>query len=309
MALTCSLAPPVFAELYAMLGEEYADELAPRLELLDQDETWLERMAGWYGLLWESRLSSSENDEQLYERMPDHHGQLATWVLSVLRGSSDDFSRTLRRRSVEVLRRAEDAGHGTATAAARPAVVAWSLGSVPGDYDIEMPVVFAEPPPDPNVRMAYAGLVQHLLDMGMRDEPWPEIATNSVLWRCAGIAEGLAPQPTPNLASSLSSLMSLIRDLLPEQTWRDLNGHWHEFRQSRNALTHLTGREGDPCFTDVGEVRTGRDDLRPTLVGATTFVGSSIRSVLLDPEDDLGRRAMAEIVQSEMSWLEDMAAA
>jgi uncharacterized protein YjiS (DUF1127 family) len=309
VALTCLLAPPVFAELYAMLAEDHAQELAPRLELLEEDETWLGRMAGWYGLLWQSRMSSYESDEVLYEGMPDYHGQLATWVLSVLRGDSDDFSRTLLRRSVEVLRQAEDAGHGRSGPEGRPAVVAWSLGSRVGDYDRDFPVVFAEPAPDPNVRMAYWGLVQHLIDMGTRPEPWPEIATNSVLWRCAGIAEGLAPLAKPNLESSLNSLMSVIRELMPEGTWRDVNAHWHEFRQSRNALTHLTARDGGPCFTDVGERRTGRDDLRQTLLGATTFVASSIRSVLLDPEDDLGRRAMAETVESELSWLEGMAAA
>lgn len=288
MAVTCSLAPPVYAQLYAMLAEDHAPALTARLVLLDEDETWLGRMAGWYDLLWQSRLSSYESDEVLYQGMPAHHGQLATWVLSVLRGNADEFSRSLLRRSVEVLRQAEDAGYGPAGAEGRPAVVAWTLGSRVGDYDRDFPVVFAEPAPDPNVRMAYSGLVQHLIDMGTRAEPWPEMATNSVLWRCAGIAEGLAPQA--NLESTLNTLMGMIRDLMPDATWRDVNAHWYDFRQSRNALTHLAARDGGPCFTDVGEVRTGREDLRQTLLGATTFVANSIRSVLLDPDDDLGRQ-------------------
>ncbi|MEV4814917.1 hypothetical protein [Micromonospora tulbaghiae] len=308
MGLTCALAAPVYVELYAMLAEpERAEELAPRLGLIDRDASWLAEMADAYRRLWQYRLTL-DNAEDVYEGLPSHHADLATWLISVLRGDAAEFSRVLRRRAREELRKASADGSLPDGPEGQPAIVAWTLGAVHGRYDRELPVVFAEDPPDLNVRMAYEGLVHHLIDLSERDEPWPEVVTTSVLWRCAGIAEGLAPQTNPNLASSLNQLMALISTYMPESMWRELAGSWEDFRKTRNALTHLTGRDGDPCFTDVGANNSGRDHLRIALVGATHFVANSIRTVLADPDSDLGRAGLASAIEDELSWLEGFVA-
>ncbi|MFF0366397.1 hypothetical protein [Micromonospora sp. NPDC005087] len=308
MELTCALAPPVYVELYAMLAEcDRAAELEPRLNLIDRDASWLAEMAQSYRRLWQYRLTL-DNAEEIYEGLPSHHADLATWLLSVLRGDAAEFSRVLRRRAREELRKAPEDGSLPDGPEGQPAVVAWTLGAVYGKYDRELPVVFAEDPPDLNVRLAYEGLVHHLIDLGERDEPWPEVVTTSVLWRCAGIAEGLAPQANPNLASSLNQLMALVRTYIPAPMWRELSGTWEDFRKTRNALTHLTGRDGDPCFTDVGAINNGREHLRMALVGSTHFVANSIRTVLADPDSDLGRAGLASAIEDELSWFEGFVA-
>ncbi len=301
MGLTFGLSPVVYAELYEMLSAR-GEDLTPRLELIGRESEWLATMSRWYRLLWQQRLEVSESAEQLHGDLGPEHGYLATWLLSSLRGECDGFSRELRSRSARTLRDAEDQGASAAGAFGRPAVVSWSLGCVPGLYDRELPVLFAEPVADRHVRLAYDGLVEHLVDMGTRPEPWPEVASSAVVWRCAGLAEGVA-RGGEDLLRSLYACMGMVKGLLPDQAWRRVRASWPDFRDHRNALTHL-GEASGAGFADVQQLYSRREDMADFLTAATAFVGSVIRSALQEG-GDLGRRAMSLTVEGQLSWLDD----
>lgn len=44
------------------------------------------------------------------------------------------------------------------------------------------------------------------------------------------------------------------------------------------------------------------------LVGSTHFVANSIRTVLADPDSDLGRAGLASAIEDELSWFEGFVA-
>ncbi len=304
MEVTFGLSPIVYAELYDMLND-HRDEMQPRLELLARDSEWVSTMSHWYRLLWQYRLDTSSTAKELHGQLGPEHGDLATWLLSSFHGECDSFSRELRKRSAVHLVAAEEQGAPAAGAYGQPAVISWSLGAVPGQYDRELPVVFAESVPDRHLRMAYQGLVEHLVDMGDRGEPWPEVASSAVLWRCASLAEGLAPGD--NLMSSLKACMEMVRGLLPDSAWRRVRTRLEEFKSHRNALTHL-GEVGGTGFADLHGRYERREELTDLLTAVTAFVGSSVRSAMQEGSDQ-GRQAMSNRLEDEMSWLEDYLAA
>ena len=97
--------------------------------------------------------------------------------------------------------------------------------------------------------------------------------------------------------------MQMVRGLLPEQAWRRVSANWQDFRDHRNALTHLGG-DGGTGFADVNGLYCRREDMSDVLTSATAFIGSSIRSALQEGADQ-GRRAMSQMLEDELSWLDD----
>lgn len=305
MALSCQLPPPVFEKLYESLRDApYPELLRTRLGLIGRDDSWLQEMSEGYRRIWEYRKAYLP--DELFAGMDGVHSELACWLTAVLPGSSSEFSRALNGAVRAVYEQAEMEGHALPATLPRVAVVAWVLGSVPGNYDRELPVVFAIDPPDSNVQPAYDGLAQHLVDIAEVSEPWAEVATSAVFWRCAGIAEGLAPQVQPNLESSLNHLMATVRDRVADTQWRAWAAYWIPFRKTRNALTHLTGQPNPPAFADVYHLATGREHVRDSLNGATLFVANSIRLTLTDPDSDQGRTRMAEAAEDEFRYLPEI---
>ena len=245
--MTCQLSPATLAALYEMLqGSQYADAMQGRADLLGEELGVLAELGRLYEEWWSYQCRYATGQPDLLQSTGPAHSQLATWFLSVLRGPSLDFSAELQRRTQEMLRAALSADQQETASEMRPTVIGWSLGNVPGNYDYSLPVLFAEEAPDANVRLAYMGLVEHLVRLGEEHPPWPEILATAVIWRCAGIAEGLMPKE--NLLATLQQLTAQIRPVLPSGQHRALDEHWGEFTQMRNALTHVAARVGDYGF-------------------------------------------------------------
>jgi len=303
--LTCQLSPATLAVLYEMLQDnQHADVMRMRANLLGEDLGVLAELRQLYEQWWSFLCQYTPKPPELLQSVGPVHGRLATWFLSVLRGPSLDFSDELRRRSQELLRAALPEDQRDGAAPVRPTVIGWSLGSVPGSYDYSLPVIFAEESTDANVRLAYSGLVEHLVKLGEESPPWSEIPATAVVWRCAGIAEGLLPKE--NLLATLQHLTAQVKVMLPGGLHRDLIGNWDEFTRMRNGLTHIAARVGEYSFSDLEGKVTKHDDLRLCLFGITHFVAENIRSALADPDQDSHRTSMLDAIRSELRYLTDM---
>lgn len=147
--------------------------------------------------------------------------------------------------------------------------------------------------------------MQHLVKLGEEPSPWPEVLATAVVWRCAGIAEGLLPT-MGNLLATLQYLTAQVRAMLPGRLNSDLVGYWDEFTRMRNGLTHVAERVGEYSFSDLEDKITEHDDLRLCLSATTHFVAEQIRSALADPDQDNNRARMLDAIRSELSYLADM---
>lgn len=304
-SLTCELSPAALLVLYRMLREHRDEEaMQSRAALLGEDVAILEELEKLYAQLWAFRRGYTPDPPQLLEPVGQAHGQLASWFLSVLRGPSADFSYELRRRCQELLQAALAGADDGAGTEAVPTVIGWSLGSVSGNYDRTLPVIFAETPSDVNVRLAYSGLAEHVLKLGKERTPWSELQATAIVWRCAGIAEGILPRE--NLESTLRHLTFQAKPVIPDGLYRELNDHWADFRSMRNALTHVAAIDGERSFSDLNGKIANHEDVRLCLLGITYFVADSIRENLSDPDHDSHRTAMLSSVRNDLAYLYEM---
>ncbi len=215
MDLSCSLSPLVYGELYHRLltDAEKRDSIEQRLDMLDRDFEWLAELKRLYQMYWRWQINNQAcGDPANLTGLTPRHAQLAAWFTAPLRvlGPSAEFTAQLVRSVVEAA--AYDFPNiGRSPQPFRVSLVAWTVGQVCGDLDRAVPVIPAEMPDDNDVALAYRGLLEHIAALpNSETEQWPEMVGSAILWRIAGITEGLRPQPKPYLQASLNALMARV---------------------------------------------------------------------------------------------------
>ena len=282
MDVSCELSPLVYAELYALLQDKtaWADTIEDRLDQCGLEMAWLQEASDMYRAFW---LSVSA-DEQM-RLLDKEHAHLASWLLAalILKDPSDEFSVELRERVRS--RYSADRGIqlGILPEGLAVVVVAWTLGKVIGDFDVELPVVPAVPPTDADIAAAYNGLIEHVGALP-RPTPWPEILGSATHWRGAGLAESLSPREPPNLAASIGQLVSDSRRHMPPYRFDAMSRHWSrgDFVPRRNVLTHVKS-DGGVAFLDAATQASDHQSVRPTVAGITQFVCQHVAAELADP--------------------------
>jgi hypothetical protein len=300
--LSCELSPLVFAELYRLMARpQYVELLVERLYLHDRDHDWLSEAAIVYDDFWQSELAVLPDGGAASVGLSREHALLATWLLAALRplGESTGFSGELRRLVAERLACDFPEMRSLPTCFV-PSVVCWTLGAVVGDFDVNYPVLPAYLPSDPDVSLAYYGLVEHLVHLGALGEVRPEVMCTAVLWRAAGLAEGLRPE-TKNPSAALSMLMREIQPMMPEIPWERLRKHWIDFPDRRNVLTHLkTAEGGQISFQDSADIAKLQGDLLDTIIGISHFVCHEVSTELSDDTGQVVRSGLWD----EQLWYE-----
>jgi hypothetical protein len=257
--------------------------LDDRLAEIDRDRDWLEATIDRYEGMWQYRQQLPSADERFEPLTPDHSA-LAAWITAGIRG----FGRCLE--VIQAVQRAirdrtADGPPGILAATTRATIVAWGLGRIVGDYDRTLPVVFCEPPSDISVRLAYDGLVSHVLALPEVDE-WPEMLGSSILWRACGLADGLRPQtPNPNVEASLNALIAEIRPVVEPTVVSQWASDWRDYKDMRNGFTHVVaGDRGRYCFADLADKMRSRSEVAVALTSITNFVGHTVALQLQDDE-------------------------
>jgi hypothetical protein len=191
----------------------------------------------------------------------------------------------------------------TPTDAFQPTVLAWTLGQVRGRLDASLPAIPAIAVPDPDVALAYTGLIVHLLDLQSIRQPWPEVASSATLWRSAGIIDGLKAQRGYRLWPAIEEAMQQATDIIPPLVASLLSAHWEEFQKFRNGLTHIWKRSDEYAFRNlaarVGEWR----DIELSIRGITYFVFSEVSLSVLEDADFGADRLLDEVFQELSNYM------
>jgi hypothetical protein len=303
--LTCQLAPLAYEALYETLisQAQWRIAAAARLDEFGGVEILRELQTG-YQTLWDLQVKQCAGHlEQLWP-VDTKHATLATWILAGLR--------RLRRPSEELSEHARSIvdkeilkyfGKVADVDVLRPIVLAWTLGQIRGRLDARAPVVPAVTPFDPDVAMAYSGLVTHLLDLQEVRQPWPEVAGSANLWRTAGIIDGLKTHKNSYLMDSICELMKQLRDVTTDTFRYELDKQWIDFIDARNVLTHVSGRKEGYKFREVVERSVRWDEFQLSVRGVTYFLFSDIsfrineEKQLIDPE-----RCLSEVLEEIDDW-------
>ena len=305
MELTCDLAPLSYVALYQALTSETswrkaADE---RLEEFGGIDLLRELQTG-YQALWDLQIKQSNGDVGQLWTVDTRHAMLATWVLAGLRRlrrPSEELS--ARTRSIvdeEVLK---CFGHVRYPDLIRPIVLAWTLGQVRGRLDARVPAVPAIAPFDPDVALAYSGLVAHLLDLQEVRQPWPEVAGSANLWRTAGIIDGIKTHPGANLMAAIKEAMKQLSDVTTEAFRHELEEQWADFKDARNALTHISGNRVGYRFREVIERSVRWDEFQLSVRGITYFLFSDISFRLTEEKHLIGpERLLNEVLDEASGW-------
>jgi hypothetical protein len=304
--LVVELSPLAYAELYKQLLSEptLRATTATRIEQAGGDTEALSQLEGGYRALWRSQVELADGDPAQLWALDDRHARLATWLLAGQR----DLRMPSQELAATVLRRVGEAfiamfGLTSLPESFRPTVIAWTLGQVRGDHDTSFPAISAVTPPDPDVTLAYAGLVMHLLSLPVGGNPWPEVAGSAVLWRAAGVVNGLYPQPRGDLHKSIAEAMDLVNDVIPQHMLRQLGSHWNEFRLIRNGLTHVAKARNGYSFCEVADRACSWDQVRLAITGITHFVFNSIALHLLESPDAVpAEQLLVEIAADLADW-------
>ncbi|MBB5868578.1 hypothetical protein F4553_001957 [Allocatelliglobosispora scoriae] len=300
MGLTCELSPLVFAVLYRMLSRDSArsDLLMERLGEIGRDLSWLKDAADRYEKTWQRDRVSATGPED-FVALDNAHALLASWVLASMRdsGPSYDFGVDLRTQVTERVFAEVPQTPSELLAMWKPVVVGWTLGTVMGNIDQNLPVAPAMLPQDPNVRTAYEGLVEHVLHLSTVTPPWPEIMGTSTFWRGTGLAEGMQPE-APNGSAAITQLVVAVRRGLPEHLGKQIGQHFTQFAERRNTLSHVADMPGRPRFIDVKEHAREWEQIRLTIMGITQFLCSQIAVDLTESAS----RAVREETWDELIW-------
>lgn len=292
MSEHCQLPAMAYACLYERLARpDCKDIIVPRLEALGENESLLEELQALY------RGRHRKRFEGWYEE-PDHlgeeHAQFAAWMVALGEGSSEEFAQdvlTATNHSLSELERPH-IHH-------RPAIWGWSLGHTdPNSYDQRLPVIFASEPDDPDVRLAYDGLIAHLTHRGDPEADWREMDFTAVIIRCAGLAEGAMPEGGP-LRDSINKLMTQSSRLIPQLVRTRLARQWDDFIIRRNAIAHVRNDTGRSFSTEVPGLLSTQE-INDYLTGITYFMAHMTRRGLTDSSRLLGRGGMLEQIRNEL---------
>ena len=311
MALSCELSPLAYAKLYVCLrADSYArDALAERVARVGFDEDVLAELESGYRALWQFHVEQAGGNQATLWGLDDRHARLATWLLAGLRRPgepSQELSAIIRRAVGEQFQ--ASFGNVPLPDVVQPIVIAWTLGQVYGGLDVALPAVPAIEPPDPDVAMAYAGLVSHLCGLGRVAQPWPEVTSSATIWRAAGIIDGLKPQPIPNLRQAISEAMTQAKDVIPAHVVRDLTLHWDEFRRVRNGLTHVVPSEEGYAFSDVADRASTWEGIRLCVNGITHMVFSEVSLSVLEAGAGFpAAQLVGEITDELDGWVSGLA--
>lgn len=306
MELTCELSPLAYQALYQTLARQtdLRSAALARIEQAGGTRDTLPYLSRGYQALWEFEVDQAAGDPAQLWAMDQNHARLATWVLASLRHRlkrpSEEFSAQVRNLIADETQ--ERFSSMTPMEMFQPTVLAWTLGQVRGRLDVSLPAIPAIAVPDPDVALAYTGLIVHLLDLQDVRQPWPEVASSASVWRSAGIIDGLNTQKSRLLRPAIEEAMRQATDVIPPAVASRLWDHWTDFQKIRNGLTHVWKISNEYTFRDL-VARVGEwGDILPSIRGITYFVFSEVSYSVFEDSDFGADRLLDDVLQQLSSY-------
>lgn len=295
--------PLVFAELYRALAAEsrYADALDDHLADIGLGADWLGEAADAYSRKWTHILSYATNNDLAANALSEEHSQFATWVLSCLSvfGDSAGLSTDLRSSVLESAFADVDELAAPVSSTLSPTIIGWTLGTVIGGAGSSVLAAPVIQPSDDNVRVAYSGLLEHVLALQNMPQPWPEMMQTAMYWRGFGLVEALRPEEASG-APALRVLRRESQQALGGDLNVKLSRHLDEFGNRRNALSHIADLEGRPRFVDVIDQERASSSLELTVRAMTQFVFQEVANEVRKKRPRVVRHNVWEYLEREI---------
>ncbi|MGO1736471.1 MAG: hypothetical protein ACTHZ9_09155 [Leucobacter sp.] len=301
--LSCTFPALVFSELYRLLSENprYTDALEDSLSSIHLSHDWLEEMADAYARKWEEErhyvTAANINDIALSEQ----HSQFATWLLAHLHangtcgGLSTDLGTSVMQRALEDVAGVEL----PLPPVLSPVIIGWTLGSVVSAAEDDLPVVPAIWPSHPNVRVAFNGLIEHVLAVQAMPPPLPEMVQTAMYWRGYGLAEALRPDLGAG-GRALNQLQLETLSSMEDAQRLQVSNHLTGFRERRNALSHIADDQGRKGFVEIVDEVRETPPLSLTMRAMTQFVFHDVAREIRDRRPSVVRNGVEEILQREI---------
>lgn len=179
---------------------------------------------------------------------------------------------------------------------------AWVVGRPIGSLDLSLPAALPTDVLEDDVRDAYNGLMTHVAQ-AVEGHDWPELHRTAVLWRLAGIAEGL--QESKSLHTSMDILVRSLSATMPVGLYNRISrGTWlSDFVEDRNGFTHVrpddTGRRAfQASLVRHASAAEIVDYLRVATYFAAGAINTSIRRV-----DSSKARSWMDRIDDDYSWV------
>lgn len=274
-------------------------EVTDRLEYLGLEPGWLERLSKRYVEFW--RFTVPKEEYSRTNPVAEETIKMLSWLLNQLPAADVGVELTAQVFAATQAELAKHVGLDVVPPAERLTVTAGVVGRPVPIIDQNFPVLLPGGLVEPNVELAYEGFVEHVASAGAGD--WPEMHRTSLLWRLAGIAEGLQGGGG-NLHGTLGDLNKLVGSAMPLSMRRVTGEEWKKkFVAHRNVFTHVSEYNG---YTFQGSLGEHQDnvDLGEYLKLATLYmavhVGAGIAQV---PEQEPQR--WSATADRDFEWFAD----
>lgn len=301
--LKCVFVPLVFAELYRALAREkrYAQALEDQLALVRLPLEWLDEAADAYDRKWNADLAYLTPDGVADYALTEQHSQFATWVLSGLyaSGTCSELATNLQTSVTACALGDVDELPAPLPPVLSPTIIGWTLGSIISSSGRDVPVAPAVRPSDENVRVAFDGLIEHVLTLQAMREPWPEMMQTAMYWRGYGLAEALRP----DLGSGGPALTQLRLETATSMASAQgglIGRHLDSFGKRRNALSHIADDQSRPRFVDVIDAERKSSGIELTMQAMTQFVFHEVTKQVRERRPAVVRTGAWETMEQEI---------
>lgn len=301
--MNCVFMPLVFAELYKLLAGEkqHSDALEDQLSSVHLPLEWLAEAGDAYNAKWTYDLEYLTPDSVAQFALTEQHSQFATWLLAGLHagGACGELSAKLEAM---VMTRALAEVDGIRTPlppVLSPKIIGWTLGSVIGRKGSDLPVAPALLPFDENVRVAFEGLIEHVLAIQGMSQPWPEMMQTAMYWRGYGLAEALRPKEGEG-ARALKQLRLETFSTMAFAERVEVGKHLDNFNGRRNALSHVTDDQSRPRFVDVIDEVRQSSGIDLTMRAMTQFVFHDVARTAREYPPAVVRQGAWEAMEREI---------
>lgn len=301
--LNCVFVPLVFAELYRALARDnrYAQALEDHLASVHLTLGWLDEAADAYDRKWNADLAYLTPADVADYALSEQHSQFATWVLSGLYASGACAELATNLATSVTTRALGDVDElkGPLPPVLSPTIIGWTLGSIIGIKGSDIPVAPAVRPSDENVRVAFDGLIEHVLTLQAMPEPWPEMMQTAMYWRGYGLAEALRPEADSG-GPALAQLRRETVTSMASARSHEIGRHLDTFGQRRNALSHIADDPRRPRFIDVIDDERKSSGIDLTMRAMTQFVFHEVTKVVRDRPPAVVRPRAWETMEYEI---------
>lgn len=296
--MTVDLSPLTASRLLRAVRKDSAtvNPLSRCLEENGLDIEWLKAVEERYSRRWESAVAGGYDAD--VAPVTEQLGYFVSYICLALRpASSELFSGQLLQDVLVEYRRTTGLSDASLPLQHRVGLYGWIVGRPVGDVDRWCPAALPTELLALDVRQAYDGLIEH---SSAQSRSWTELERTAVLWRFAGLMEGLQDVEGPREA--LKALAFSVRSSVPDLLYAKVtDDDWlRSFLSDRNALTHIRPTDG-LGFSHALSRNPAPSSLIVYLQAASYLTSGRIAIQLLDlPEGRVS--GFIERVDEDSSW-------